>query len=177
MLSARSLTDGMTFCGTRRDYNYKNAMENLKMSFEVKECLDTEAIKELFTEYSHIQGAESCFVSFDKELNDLVGFYLGGSMLVGYEDEKPIACIAIRKIDDETCEAKRLFIKPEYRGKGYARIILNTMIEKAGELGFKEVTFTTKPAVMSIGYGLYKRMGFEEVSEKDGIVSMRMEML
>ena len=31
-------------------------------------------------------------------------------------------------------------------------------------------------AVMEIGYGLYKRMGFEEVSEKDGIVSMRMEL-
>ena len=72
------------------------------MSFEVKECLDTEAIKELFTEYSHIQGAESCFVSFDKELNDLAGFYMGGSMLVGHEDEKPIACIAIRKIYGET---------------------------------------------------------------------------
>ena len=50
------------------------------------------------------------------------------------------------------------------------------MIEKAGELGFKEVTFTKKPSVMSIGYGLYKRMGFEEVSQKDGIVSMRMEL-
>ena len=37
------------------------------MSFEVKEFLDTEVIKELFTEYSQIQGAESCFVSFDKE--------------------------------------------------------------------------------------------------------------
>ena len=48
------------------------------------------------------------------------------------------------------------------------------MLDKARELGFREVTFTTKPSVMSIGYELYKRMGFEEVSEKDGIVSMRM---
>ena len=43
-------------------------------------------------------------------------------------------------------------------------------------VGFNEVTFTTKPSVMEIGYRLYKRMGFEEVSEKDGIVSMRMEL-
>ncbi|WP_155831566.1 MULTISPECIES: hypothetical protein [unclassified Butyrivibrio] len=45
------------------------------------------------------------------------------------------------------------------------------------ELGFKEVTFTTKPEVMKVGYELYKRMGFEEVGEKDGIVSMRMSLL
>ena len=63
-----------------------------------------------------------------------------------------------------------------HTGNGYARIMLNVMLDKAGELGFKEVTFTTKPSVMEIGYGLYKRMGFEEVSEKDDIVSMRMEL-
>ena len=45
------------------------------------------------------------------------------------------------------------------------------------ELGFKEVAFTTKPEVMKVGYELYKRMGFEEVGEKDGIVSMRMSLL
>ena len=37
------------------------------MVFEVKECSDIEVIKALFIEYSHIKGAESCFVSFDKE--------------------------------------------------------------------------------------------------------------
>lgn len=143
-------------------------------NFEVKECNDTEVVKNLFKEYSQIKGAESCFVSFDKELADLNTFYKGGVLLVGYEDEKPIACIAVKKIDDNICEAKRLFIKPEYRGNGYARIMLDTMLAKAKALGFKEVTFTTKPSVMQIGYGLYKRMGFEEISENDGIVSMRM---
>lgn len=146
------------------------------MSFEVKESLDTEIIKKLFTEYSHIQGAESCFVSFDKELNNLLDFYKGGSMFVGYEEKKPVACIAIRKISDKSCEAKRLFIKPEFRGNGYARIMLNAMIDKARELMFSEVTFTTKPSVMQIGYRLYKRMGFEEVSEDEGIVSMRIKL-
>jgi N-acetylglutamate synthase-like GNAT family acetyltransferase len=144
--------------------------------FEVKECNDTEVVKELFKEYSQIKGAESCFVSFDKELANLEAFYCGGALLVGFEDVKPVACIAIKKLDENTCEAKRLFIKPENRGRGYARKMLNTMLDKARGLGFKEVTFTTKPSVMEIGYGLYKRMGFEEVSEKDGIVSMRMEL-
>ena len=146
------------------------------MKFEVKETSDTETIRELFVEYSHIKGAESCFVSFDKELNDLSGYYSGGAIVVGFEDDKPVACVAIRKISDETCEGKRLFIKPEYRGKGYARIMIKAMTDKASELGFKEVVFTTKPEVMTVGYGLYKRMGFEELSEDNGIVSMRIDL-
>ncbi len=145
-------------------------------TFEVKDSNDTEVVKALFKEYSQIKGAESCFVSFDKELADLEGFYSGGALLVGYEDDAPVACIAIKKINEETCEAKRLFIKPEYRGQGYARIMLNTMLDKARTFGFKEVTFTTKPAVMQIGYGLYKRMGFEETAEDNGTVSMRMAL-
>ena len=153
-----------------KEKEVKTDMEN----FIVKECNDTDVVKNLFTEYSQIKGAESCFVTFDKELADLKAFYSGGALLVGYEDDTPIACIAIKKLTDDTCEAKRLFIKPAYRGKGYARIMLNTMLDKAKELGFKEVTFTTKPAVMLIGYGLYKRMGFEETGEENGTVSMRM---
>ena len=145
--------------------------------FEVKEGSDTEVVKELFKEYSQIKGAESCFVSFDKELADLEAFYRGGALLVGYEENTPVACIAIKKLNDTVCEAKRLFIKPENRGKGYARIMLNNMLDKAKALGFKEVTFTTKPSVMQIGYGLYKRMGFEEYGEDNGIVSMRMTNL
>lgn len=145
-------------------------------SFEVKECYDSEVVKKLFTEYSQIKGAESCFVSFDKELNDLTGYYSGGAIMVGYENDNPVACVAIRKINDTTCEGKRLFIKPEYRGNGYARIMIKAMTDKASEIGFKEVVFTTKPEVMSVGYGLYKRMGFEELSEENGTVSMRIDL-
>ncbi len=146
------------------------------MPFVVKESSDTGIIKALFVEYSHIKGAESCFVSFDRELNDLKGYYSGGAILIGYEQDKPVACVAIRKVNDETCEGKRLFIKPEYRGRGYARLMIKAMTDKASELGFREVVFTTKPEVMSVGYGLYRRMGFEELSEENGTVSMRIDL-
>ncbi len=42
----------------------------------------------------------------------------------------------------------------ESGGKGYARPLLNAMLDKCRELQFKEVRFTTKPGVMSIGYAL-----------------------
>ena len=142
--------------------------------FEVKQSEDYDVIKEIFTEYSQIKGAESCFISFDKELADLGSFYKGGAILVGYENSLPAGCIAIKNIDGKACEAKRLYIRPEFRGKGYARLLLNAMLDKSRELGFEEVRFTTKPEVMKTAYELYKRMGFEELGLKDGTVSMRM---
>ena len=142
--------------------------------FEIKDCGDYEEAKKLIREYSEIKGAESCFVSLDKELADLDTYYKDGALLIGFENENPIATIAIKRIDKDTCEAKRLYIKPDYRGKGYARVLMNEMLDRSRKLGFKEVTFTTKPEVMSIGYGLYKRMGFEEMNCIDGVASMRM---
>ncbi|MCR4782141.1 MAG: GNAT family N-acetyltransferase [Lachnospiraceae bacterium] len=141
---------------------------------EIKDCVDYEVAKKLIREYSEIKGAESCFVSLDKELADLGTYYKDGALLIGFENGNPIATIAIKRIDKDTCEAKRLYIKPEYRGKGYARNLMNKMLDRSRELGFKEVTFTTKPEVMRVGYGLYQRMGFEEVNFADGVASMRM---
>jgi N-acetylglutamate synthase-like GNAT family acetyltransferase len=141
---------------------------------EIRECDDYEAAKTLILEYSKIKGAEACFVSLDRELSDLKEFYKGGALLLAYEDGRPVATIAIKKTNDEQAEAKRLYIKPECRGKGYARPMLNAMLEKCRELQFKEVRFTTKPEVMSIGYALYRKMGFEELENDGGTVLMRM---
>lgn len=141
---------------------------------EIRECDDYEAAKKLILEYSKIKGAEACFVSLDKELSDLKGFYKGGALLLGYDDGNPIATIAIRRNNDDQAEAKRLYIKPECRGNGYARSLLNAMLDKCQELQFKEVRFTTKPKVMSIGYALYQRMGFEELENDGETVLMRM---
>lgn len=54
---------------------------------EIRDCDDFEAAKELILEYSKIKGAESCFVSLDKELADLEGFYCDGALLLGYDEK------------------------------------------------------------------------------------------
>ncbi|MBQ6639347.1 MAG: hypothetical protein IJH82_11995 [Lachnospiraceae bacterium] len=51
---------------------YQTGIQHI-MHFETKECTNPDIVKELFAQYSHIKGAESCFVSFDKDLNDLTG--------------------------------------------------------------------------------------------------------
>ena len=50
--------------------------------FEIKDCGDYEEAKKLIREYSEIKGAESCFVSLDKELADLDTYYKDGALLI-----------------------------------------------------------------------------------------------
>ena len=145
-------------------------------TFEVKPSTNYDIIKPLFVEYSQIKGAEGCFVSFEKELADLATFYKGGAILVGFEDETPIATIALRKVDDTTAEVKRLFVKPEHRGKGYSRKMLDAMFQRAKSLGYKEVMLTTRPEVMPVAYALYQRIGFNQTDLKDGVATMRMAL-
>ena len=142
--------------------------------FEVKECSDPAEIKELFVEYSQLKGAESCFVSFDRELSDLASFYADGLLLVGYENGYPVGSLAVKRIDKRTGEAKRLYIKPDHRGKGYSRIMLNAMLDKCRDLGIEEIRLSTKPSVMPVAYELYKKMGFTQVNDSDGVVEMRL---
>ena len=144
--------------------------------FEIKDCKDYEAAKKLIREYSQIKGAESCFVSLDKELSDLASFYDGGALLMGYEDDIPIATIAIKKINDTQCEIRRLYISPGYRSRGYARLMMNAILERSRKSGFREAVFSTKPDVMPVAYSLYKKMGFEETENKNGTVYMRMSL-
>lgn len=58
--------------------------------FEIKDCGDYEEAKKLIREYSEIKGAESCFVSLDKELADLDTYYKDGALLIGFENENAL---------------------------------------------------------------------------------------
>lgn len=145
----------------------------MELVFEICDNNDNEIAKSLVREYSTIKGAEQCFVSLDKELADLDTYYRGGAFMIGYENNYPIATVAIRKIDDNACELKRLYVKTDYRGKGYARLLVDAILDRARILGFQEVRLTTKPAVMPVAYGYYKRRGFEELGNENGTVSMR----
>ncbi|WP_326982167.1 GNAT family N-acetyltransferase [Chryseobacterium sp. MYb264] len=53
-----------------------------------------------------------------------------------YIDEKPVACGAFKKFEDDTVEIKRMFVLPDFRGNGYASKILAELEIWAKEDGF-----------------------------------------
>jgi GNAT superfamily N-acetyltransferase len=65
------------------------------------------------------------------------------NVVVAFQNEFPVGCGAFKKFEDETVEIKRMFVRPEYRGKGIAKIILTELENWAAELGFKLAVLET----------------------------------
>ena len=77
-------------------------------------------------------------------------------------DGADVGCIALRRLDDQSCEVKRLFVLPEMRGHRVGETLITTLIEKARSLGYAQIVLDVgdyqKPA-----RALYAKSGFKEV--------------
>lgn len=83
-------------------------------------------------------------------------------VMVGYVDEKPIACGAIKKRDTNTVELKRMYVKPKKRGSGIARQILTSLEEWAKEIGFEKCILETgERQVEAVKF--YKKSGYQRI--------------
>ena len=124
-----------------------------------------EAARALFKEYAAGLAIDMCFQSFDHELQTLPGKYAtpDGRLLLAYDNEELIGCIALRKLDERTCEMKRLFLRPGARGKGYGRKMINELIEQARMIGYLRMRLDTLPGKMDAAISLYRELGFEDI--------------
>ena len=64
-------------------------------------------------------------------------------VVVAYFDDTAVGCGAIKKFDDGTIEIKRMYVRPEQRGKGIAGEVLRELESWAVELGFGEAVLET----------------------------------
>lgn len=147
------------------------------MMFEIRDCNDYEKARMLFTEYSKLKGAEQCFVSFENELANIDNIYPEGQILFGVVDEQVIGCIAVKAIDENRCELKRLFIKSEYRGNGYSKLMFESILDRAKELGYKVAEIHTIPEIMAVGYKMYLSYGFKQQREMVGKAALLTKIL
>ncbi len=125
------------------------------MKIELIEAYDyKEEIKVLFSEYTNILiEQERDFKeylnkqNYNNELENLEDKYglPYGRLYLAFCDEKLAGCIALRKIDDENCEMKRLYVKPDFRGKKIGNILVERIIEDAKSIGYKHILLDTFP--------------------------------
>lgn len=64
-------------------------------------------------------------------------------VVVAYHHDVPVSCGAIKPFSNEATEVKRMYTKPEHRGRGIARQILSELETWAAELGFSECVLET----------------------------------
>ena len=126
---------------------------------------DIKEARTLLQEYAAWLGISLCFQNFDRELASLPGEYAppDGRLLLAFEDEELAGCIALRKIRATTCEMKRLFLRPEFRGRGQGRVLVERIIEEARQIGYTQMCLDTLPGRMDQAIALYKSIGFKEI--------------
>jgi len=116
---------------------------------------DAERVRELFREYADGLGIDLSFQDFDSELTDPLAFY--ELVLLA-----PDGCVALRRIDDETCEMKRLYVQSSARGKGLGRTLAQALIAHARTRGYDRMRLDTLPT-MTAARSLYTSLGFREI--------------
>ena len=131
---------------------------------EAKTEQDMYAVRELFKEYTDGLGIDLTFQNYEQELAGLKTIYLppSGSLLLARYNGSFVGCVGLRKLDNVSCEMKRLYIKPGTRSRGLGSALCKRIIQKGKQLGFKRMRLDTL-ASMTGALTLYKRLGFYEI--------------
>jgi GNAT superfamily N-acetyltransferase len=99
--------------------------------------------------------------AFEKELAMLPGAYAPprGCLLLAYSDQKPAGCVALKEIDKDTCEMKRMFVYSKFHGKGVGVALTARIIEEARRIGYSTIKLDTSIRQRE-AQELYSKMGF-----------------
>ncbi len=134
-----------------------------------------EQVRRLFEEYWAEFGFTPCFQNFTEELATLPGAYTppDGRLALALLDGEPAGCVALRRFDAKRGEAKRLFVRPAFRGRGLGRTLLDWIIAEALAAGYRELVGDSLP-VMDKALEMYRRIGFEETRREGDTIYLRL---
>ena len=118
---------------------------------------------------SHLEDIDLIKEYFDpkdieEELASLPGKYSmpGGRLLLAFYKDQPAGCVAFRKLDDHSCEMKRMFVYPEFHGKGVGNALAKAIIGKAKKAGYATMKLDTSIRQIA-AQKLYRRFGFKNI--------------
>jgi ribosomal protein S18 acetylase RimI-like enzyme len=116
---------------------------------------DLDLVCGLLREYQESLAVDLSFQNFEAELADPLGFY--SCVLLA-----PDGCVALHRIDAETCEMKRLYVRPAARGGGLGRLLVEALIVRARASGNTRMLLDTLPT-MTAAQTLYRSLGFRPI--------------
>ena len=125
-------------------------------------------VSQLFRQYfawlADEHGIDMGYQGVEAELASLPGYYAApqGRLLLLYEGEETAGCGAFRPIDEKVCELKRMYVKPQFRGKGFGRAMAVHLLEEARKSGFEIARLDTATFLIE-ALALYLSLGFEVI--------------
>ena len=117
------------------------------------EDIDPEFVQRVFT-----------YQGLHQELAELPGKYVppDGRLLLANQDAETAGCVALRKIDSGICEMKRMWVRPEFRGKEIGRALAESVIDEARKIGYTRMRLDTGK-FMKEAPALYRSLGFKDI--------------
>jgi ribosomal protein S18 acetylase RimI-like enzyme len=121
-------------------------------------------VRKLLIEYAQSIDAPACFEDFGREMATLPGEYAppGGILLGAIVAEKAAGCVALRRVDDQTCEMRRLYVNPGFRSMGLGHTLATSAIDAARAMGYRRMVLDTLPT-MAAANALYISLGFRDI--------------
>jgi len=97
----------------------------------------------------------------DHEIELLPGAYEspGGALVLGLSGTTPVGCGALRRLRRGVGEIKRVYVRPDFRGRGLGHRITGMLLGRARSLGYQRAVLDTLPTMKS-AIDLYRKMGF-----------------
>ncbi len=120
--------------------------------------------RELILQYARELDVDLWFQYFQAEVETLPGEYAppGGRLFLCLCDGDAVGCVALRKIDEQACEMKRLYVRPELRRRGIGRALAEHVIAAAGRIGYRRMVLDTL-ARLAPAMVLYESLGFGRI--------------
>lgn len=121
-------------------------------------------VRRLVAEYVRGLDIDLGFQGIDRELERFPEAYSGpgGRLLLAEVDGRPAGCVAIRRLRGSTCEMKRLYVRPAYRGRGVGQALAVASLREAREAGYRRMRLDTLGRMRS-AMRLYTALGFREI--------------